>query len=200
MLTAAHVVGSLCPAYRHGVPTSVYAGLGRAGGSIDEFVGQVIKSVPVEPELEIEIDACLISPAPHIVLSNVILEHPTPNRIREISEVPDDDLVVYKRGATQPSLTAGVLVIEETDLVVDVKVKPHSIETIEREYVDGYFIHSTDEFPFAKDGDSGSIVVDENGHPVGMVVAVSGKGKKPTDKAFCVPLQKILDSLDVRLG
>jgi hypothetical protein len=73
-----------------------------------------------------------------------------------------------------------------------------------REYVRGYYVSRTDETPFAKPGDSGAIVVDDDDCVVGMIVAVklssaTSWAPEPDDPAFVVSMTDILGALDFRL-
>lgn len=70
-----------------------------------------------------------------------------------------------------------------------------------RDYLQGWFVHG-DDGPFARPGDSGAIVVDEDDCVVAMVVALETDPQRPLrpeDPAFVIPILNILEGLDVRL-
>jgi hypothetical protein len=111
-----------------------------------------------------------------------------------------DQTPVYKRGMTTPHLTSGMLDPDVRSLKV---VSPST--GCDREYVRGFYVYGTDpEAPFAKPGDSGSVVVDDEDRVVGMIVAVklTNPGSRTPgldDPAFVVAMTDILEALEFRL-
>lgn len=199
MLTAAHVVGSLSTAHaldeRH---VLLRTGVG-AASSGDPVIGEVIESHPPEPCTTVELDACLVRVRDHVSLGHVVRETITSGRARDLRGL--DDLVpVFKRGINTPSLTAGLL--DPTPVIGRTKLlQPHG-PPIVREYPNGWYVEG-DGVPFAKLGDSGSIVVDEDDCVVAMIVAIrSATPHAPgvEDPAFVIPIFNILDGLNVRLA
>jgi hypothetical protein len=74
--------------------------------------------------------------------------------------------------------------------------------SIVRDYLQGWFVHG-DSAPFARPGDSGSIVVDEDECVVAMVAALETDPQRPVrpeDPAFVIPILDILDDLGVQLA
>ena len=55
-----------------------------------------------------------------------------------------------------------------------------------------------DDVPFSLPGDSGAVVSDLIGRPVGMIVAMDDAVADPSALSFCVPMAFILEALDVR--
>jgi hypothetical protein len=92
--------------------------------------------------------------------------------------------VVHKDGATT-GRTTGLL---EPVVVSD--------QTDTRHYTQGWWIIGENDRPFALDGDSGSIVLDEDGAAIGMVVAVD---KDAPPLTFCHALAPILQALQVKV-
>jgi hypothetical protein len=55
--------------------------------------------------------------------------------------------------------------------------------------------------PFAEPGDSGSLVVDQDGKALGLVFAGSQKGSsKNRSKAYVIPIKPVLDELGLELA
>jgi len=183
---------------QNGLPCDVFAGLGRAGGSLDEPIGQLLRSEPICGIDEVTMDASVIQPDPGVKLGRRVRTGNAVRRIRDIDCEPvGTEVIVYKRGATQNHLTSGLLAVKSVDADITCRIGLHKHETTTRAYFDGYWIEGTDPHAFARDGDSGSIVVDEYDRLVGMVVAVTGDGNAPGDRAFCIPIARVLDALNV---
>jgi len=198
MLTAAHVVGSLSAAHALGERhVLLRTGVG-ATSSGDPVIGEVIESHPPEPCTTVELDACLVRVRDHVSLGHVVREAITSGRARNLRGL--DDLVpVFKRGINTPSLTAGLL--DPTPVIGRTKLLQPYGPPIVREYQNGWHVYG-DGVPFAKLGDSGSIVVDEDDCVVAMLVAVRSEkpfDPKPDDPAFVVPILDVLNGLNVRL-
>jgi hypothetical protein len=196
-LTAAHVVGSLSQA--HGAdPLEVLLAINIVEGSGDPRIGVVRESHPDQPRETIEIDASLIALDDNVDGGHVIRDNPTSGRPLDLEALPPrEPLIVYKRGMRTPHLTSGLLNPEPTSLVAPAE------DGTWREYVEGYFIEGTDPGePFAKPGDSGSIVVDDDDCVVGMIVGLRSdtpQNPRPEDPAFMIAMTEILAALDFRL-
>ncbi len=195
-LTAAHVVGSLSAAHGDG-PTEVLLTQGVMPRSGDPRLGFVRASHPPEPCEDIEIDASLVELGDGVEAGHVLRENQTSSRPLDLDEI-SEEIVVHKRGMTTPHLTSGMLDPDVRSLVIPVAGEQH------REYVRGYYVYGTDAGPFAKPGDSGAIVVDDDDCVVGMVVAVKLSSPTswtpgPDDPAFVVSMTDILSALDFRL-
>jgi len=198
MLTAAHVVGSLSAAHTLD-QREVLLRSGVAGGSSgDPRIGEVIESAPAEPSEEVELDACLVRVEDHVTLGNVVRETITSGRARDLEGL-DELVTVFKRGINTPHLTQGLL--DPTPESLKVELPQSNRQPIVRDYLRGWFVYG-DEHPFARPGDSGSIVVDEDDCVVAMVVALRTerhRAPRPEDPAFVVPIRDILDGLRVEL-
>lgn len=199
LLTAAHVVGSLSAAHPQG-RTDVLLRTGVASTSSgDPQIGEVIVSHPSEPCEEVELDACLVRVEDRVTLGSVLREHPTSGRARDLTGV-EDLITVFKRGIRDPGLTRGLLDPTPVSLKVE-RQQPSGPPTV-RDYLRGWFVYG-DEHPFARQGDSGSIVTDEDDCVVALVVALRTdplREVRVDDPAFVVPIFDVLAGLDVRLA
>jgi hypothetical protein len=198
MLTAAHVVGSLSAAHSleqyevlHGTnPDCPQAG--------DPRIGEVIESHPPQPCEEITLDACLVQIDDHVTLGRKVRGRVVSGRARDLTGV-DDYVTVFKRGINAPKLTKGLL--DPTFESLKVEMPQGKGKTLVRHYLRGWFVHG-DGRPFARPGDSGSIVVDEDDCVVAMVVALLAKdpqAPEAQDLAFVIPICDVLTELKVRL-
>jgi hypothetical protein len=199
MLTAAHVVGSLSAAHSLG-QREVLLGTGvGAASSGDPRIGDVVTSHPAEPDDEVRLDASLVLVDEHVSLGHVVRQTITSGRARDL-EHADDLVVVFKRGISPPGLTQGLL--DPTPESLKVLLPQPGGPAIVRDYLRGWLVHGTDGSPFARAGDSGSIVIDEDDCVVAMIVALrtaTPHAPKPDDPAFVIPILDILEGLDVRL-
>lgn len=189
VLTAAHAIGSMSPG--HGRNDRVKFGTGgQSGGSHDGILGTVLRSAPASPSNTLTVDAALVSPVNNISTSRVVRAGAktlgTPRDL--LAEAPEDYVRVHKRGAST-GLTSGYLEPEAVAHVL--KDSTHG----ECNYLDGFLIEGDDGEHFAKGGDSGSVVIDDEDRVVGMVVGVLNE----TRRAFCVPIVPILEELDIHL-
>lgn len=130
----------------------------------------------------------------------MIREHPVSRRPRDLDD-ESEPIIVFKRGINAPGLTEGLLDPTPESLLAD--LPQLGGPPIELKYLRGWFVYGTDDtHPFARAGDSGSIVVDEDDCVVGMVVALRSETPytpKPADPAFVVPIISVLEGLGVRL-
>lgn len=199
MLTAAHVVGSLSAAHSLGQREVLLRSGVAAIPSGDPKIGDVVQSSPAEPSEEVLLDACLVRIDDHVTLGRVVRGAPISGRARDLSGV-DDLVTVFKRGINTPGLTRGLL--DPTPASLKVVLPQPGGPPIVRDYLQGWFVHG-DSVPFARPGDSGSIVVDEDECVVAMVVALEtdpSRPVRPEDPAFVVPILSILDGLGVQLA
>lgn len=198
MLTAAHVVGSLSAAHPLGQREVLLRTGVAAVPSGDPRIGDVIHSSPAEPSEEVLLDACIVRIDNHVTLGQVVRETIVSGRARDLSG-SNDLVTVFKRGITTPGLTRGLL--DSTPASLKVVLPQPGGPPIVRDYLQGWFVHGEDG-PFARPGDSGSIVVDEDDCVVAMVVALETDPQRPIrpeDPAFVIPILHILEGLDVRL-
>lgn len=201
LLTAAHVVGALSEAANGDGRIMYVAGFGGAS-SQDRYIGDVVVSDPADAETtDVQLDAALVDPADNVFCRNVVRHNATSCIARDVEETADEDnpVIVHKRGWATGS-TSGLLVPVPEALEVEGRMPDGS--TVVREYLRGYFVYG-DDCPFAKPGDSGSIVVDDDECVVGMVVAL--RANKPDnvqaeDPAFVVPILDIIDGLGIVLA
>jgi hypothetical protein len=198
MLTAAHVVGSLSAAHPLGW-REVRLGTGTKGVSAaDPRIGDVIESHPPEPCEEVKLDACLVRVDEHVTLGGGVREAIASGRARDL-DGHEESVTVFKRGINDPSPTEGRLDPTPQSLRVLPTV---SGQAPVRDYLRGWFVYGI-ERPFARSGDSGSIVVDEDDCVVAMVVALRTRdphAPKISDPTFVIPIIDILDGLKVRLA
>jgi hypothetical protein len=197
MLTAAHVLGSLSAAHDldqrevlHCIQTKARPG--------DPRVGDVIESHPAEPCTEVHLDACLVCVDDHVELTQVVRSTITSGRARDLEGL-DDYVTVFKRGINS-GLTKGLL--DPTPESLKVKLPQAGGPPTVRDYMRGWFVVG-DGQPFARPGDSGSIVIDEDDCVVAMVVALqSDTPHEPQadDAAFVIPICDVLRELGVRLA
>jgi hypothetical protein len=200
LLTAAHVVGSLSQAYGTG-RTDVLLANGTLAAGGDPTIGNVVLSHPSEPCDEIMFDAALVAPSPGVTLTSTVRNRVVSCLARDVEEtaMEDNPVIVYKRGINQPSLTMGLLDPVPTSLEVK-SCLPDGSE-VSRFYPRGYFVVGDDR-PFARPGDSGSIVVDEDSCVVGLLVALratSPNDVQADDPGFVVPIVDLLDEIGVEL-
>lgn len=200
-ITAAHVVGSLSWAHELG-RTDVLMGTGSGPATAaDALIGHVMCSHPAEVRDEIELDAALVQVEPHVTLNDVVQRARLSGIPRDVEATADEDdpVLVHKRGVNQPQLTHGLLAPSPESLSVNAVLADGTVAV--RDYVRGYFVYG-DGGPFARPGDSGSIVVDDDDCVVGLLVAlraVDPHNVTAEDPAFVVPIVDILDRLDLTL-
>jgi hypothetical protein len=200
LLTAAHVVGSLSAAHPLG-QKDVLLGSGPAAGAGDPHIGRVLESHPPEPCVEVDLDASLVEVEDHVTLGRHVRETILSGVPRELVD-EDEPIIAFKRGINPPGLTEGLL--DPTPESLRVVLPQPGGPGIRRNYLRGYFVYGTDHtHPFARGGDSGSIVIDEDDCVVGMVVAMRTNTPlepRSSDPAFVVPITDVLRGLGVRLA
>lgn len=201
LLTAAHVVGSLSAAHPLGQTEVLLGATAVWGGSNDPRIGDVCASHPSDPGDEIELDAALVRVDDNVSMSDVVRHERMSGRPREVED-DGEPLIVYKRGINAPHLTEGLL--DPTPESLRVVLPQRGGPPVIRDYLRGWFVAGTDGVsPFARPGDSGSMVVDEDDCVLGMVVALRSKtpfSPSPDDPAFVVPIGSILRGLNVRIA
>lgn len=176
------------------------AGPGGAS-SADQEIGRVRLSHPAEDVTEVDLDVALIDPAAHVECRNVVRETVTSCLARDVEETVDEDnpVLVHKRGFKTGDTTGLLVPVAES---LDVEGRLPDGRSIVRSYLRGYFVFG-DDGPFAKPGDSGSIVVDEDDCVVGMIVALRAADTtnvKASDPAFVVPVADIIKKVGVELS
>jgi hypothetical protein len=186
LLTAAHVCGSLSPAGpgQHRVLHHAVC----ASQNLGHPLGEVRRHVPDEPTaIRVPIDAAVIKPNQNITLQPAIGRGRPPAGVRDLlSEAPDDFVVVYKDGAaTGP--TEGLLEPVSADEYTDT-----------HHYTQGWWIEGTGG-DFARRGDSGSVVTDEEGLAIGLTVAVNQPERGQPTLTFCQAIVPVLQALRIEL-
>jgi hypothetical protein len=184
VLTAAHVCGSLSAAGpgEHNV-------LHFAAGPSQQLghpLGSVLRSVPVQAQASVHADATVIRPLDGIALDPRVGRGMPPAGVRDlVSEDLDDYVRVFKQGRVT-GLTEGLL----DPILAEERAKSGRL------YTNGWWVEAG-EGPFAAVGDSGSIVTDEDGYVVGMVVAINKPDEGEAPLTYCQAILPILDELDV---
>jgi hypothetical protein len=199
MLTAAHVVGSLSAAHPLGW-REVRLGTGTKDlSATDPRIGDVIESHPPEPCERVELDACLVRIDEHVTLGGGVRAKIASGEARNLDGC-EESVIVFKRGINDLRPTEGRL--DPTPQSLRVTRPTASGQAPVRDYLRGWFVYGVEQ-PFARSGDSGSIVVDEEDHVVAMVVALRTRhphDPKIGDPTFVIPIMDILDGLKVRLA
>jgi hypothetical protein len=193
LLAAAHTVGALSPGFGR-TNRVMFGSSSMVGGSTDELLGQLIRSVPTAPCQELDVDAAIVRPAGGVQLRREISGGPTMGSARDLlTETLKEPIPVHKRGA-RTGFTSGWLHTATTTVTLDDATQGACL------YLDAFLIEPSSSDAFALPGDSGSIVVDDHDRVVGMVVGVLGKMQKENERpAICFPIMPTLDALDVDL-
>jgi hypothetical protein len=98
---------------------------------------------------------------------------------------------VMKSGSVSPGVTYGIV----TDISADVSVNYPGLSQAFG-FVQQIVVEGTDGY-FAQEGDSGSLVIDQNSHqPIGLLFSV-GQDSSGNLLAFVNPIQQVLDQLNV---
>jgi S1-C subfamily serine protease len=119
---------------------------------------------------------------------------------RDVEETLNEDnpVLVHKRGFGTGE-TNGLLIPVAESLDVEGRLPDGS--PVLRTYLRGFFVYG-DGRPFAKPGDSGAIVVDDDDCVVGMIVALRAADSAHatgSDPAFVVPIGDLVEYLGVDL-
>lgn len=187
ILTAAHVCGSLSPAGpgEHEVLFSSGVGPSQEQG---RPLGRVVRSVPPHPTDEILVDAALIAPRAGLELAERIGDGVRPAGVRDLlTEDPDDYVRVHKDGRIT-GRTHGWLDPAAVTLTT----------ASEREYGNAWWIEG-DDGKFADIGDSGSMVLDDEGYVVGMAVAINQPEADEPPLTLCQAIVPLLEALEIEL-
>jgi Trypsin len=201
LLTAAHVVGSLSwahPSHRMDVLLAANSGV---PGSGDPTIGHVHLSHPPEPCEEVELDASLIAAVNGVTLNDIVRDECLSGIARDVeaTAVDDNPVIVYKRGIREPKLTSGLLEPFAISALLESQL-PDGTRALRR-YLRVFRVYG-DEGPFAKPGDSGSVVIDADDCVVGVLVGLGRTDGSAVDEntpGIVVPIIDILDTLDLEL-
>jgi hypothetical protein len=200
LLTAAHVVGALSEAADGSGHVSYVAGVGGAS-SLDRMIGRVTLSHPADPAVrEVELDAALVTLESTVTCENIVRDIATSRIARNVEEtaVDDNPVLVHKRGFASGETTG---LLDPVPQSLDVAGKRPDGTTVVRSYLRGYFVEG-DNGPFARPGDSGSIVIDDDDCVVGMIVALRAQNPsviQPDDLAFVVSIVDIAATIGIEL-
>ena len=198
LLTAAHVVGALSDAADDGGRVMYVAGFGASPA--DRHIGRVVLRHPDTDVEEILLDAALVEPLPHVTCKNIVRGDATSCIGRDVEESIDEDnpVIVHKHGWKTGTTTGLLNPVPET---LDVEGRRPDGATTMYTYLRGYFVLG-DGGPFARPGDSGSIVIDDDNCVVGMIVALRTSDPNnitEADPAFVVPIVDLIEHLGVEL-
>jgi hypothetical protein len=194
-LTAAHVVGSLSPA--HGIdPPEVRLQIGvGAAGSGDPVIGRVVRSSPEAPTETVQLDASLVLTSENVTLGAVVRSTVCSGRPRHLDDATNF-IPVFKRGM-RSGLASGLL--DPTPVTALINLAGAAGQSVR--YEEGWWVEG-DDGAFARPGDSGAIVVDEDDCVIGMVVAVDSENPadvQPSDRAFVISIADLIDGLEIAL-
>lgn len=195
-LTAAHVVGSLSWAYGSGRDDVALAANSGVPGSGDPTIGHVCASHPPAPCDEVFLDAALVAPVASVTLNDVVRADRLSGIPRDV-EAAEDLLVVHKRGI-QGRATEGLLEPFAASVVLE-SPQPDGTR-IARSYPRVFLVHGVGS-AFARPGDSGAVVVDDDDCVVGMLVGLRAEaGTTEHDSpGIVVSILDILHTLGLEL-
>jgi hypothetical protein len=198
-LAAAHTIGDLAMSYA--ATSNVWAPQPQflPGGILDQHVGITSRSSTDAPAASI--DAAVFQPLDDVELDNDVIHrrrifrHLVGVRAVQPNSAP---FLVHKAGA-KTHITSGYL--DPTPLSPTLNDRGALCTTT---YGLGYAIYD-DGAVFAAGGDSGAAVFDDDGYVVGLLVGMLGTAIADAvgpalpepPRAFCVPIEVVLDELDV---
>jgi hypothetical protein len=187
ILTVAHGVGALARGYTANHPV-VFRTQARMFHDVGVVASSSPESWPESSPCDIEIDAALIAPLPHVVLgrriSNDIKTRPTVVREGEVRYGSE----VIMRGAESGFRSATVL-------GTDVDVYLTNPLGADHGYRGLIAVMAEDGRPFARQGDSGAAVVGSDGQLVGIVVGAEEAARGADSMAYVQPMYQIVRCL-----
>ena len=160
------------------------------GDQAAKHCGVLRRRVPLARIPTIAVDAAVIKPPESLVCENESAGGPV-RGIRDLWTANDSENVAVSKIGAQTGETRGMLKpVAADNRIKDLKVR----------YSMGWWAYGDDGGVFAERGDSGAIVVDDERHAVGMLVAVEhdGTGNGPPG-AFVHGIKQIFEALDVEL-
>lgn len=201
LLTAAHVIGSLSWAHGSERTDVLLAENSGVPGSGDPIVGHVHSSHPAEPCQEVELDVSLITAVNGATLNDIVREQNLSGIARDVEATALDDnpVIVHKRGITEPKFTTGLLEPFAVSVLLESQL-PSGTSTWRR-YLRVFRVYG-DQGQFAKPGDSGAVVIDDDDCVVGMLVGLACTNMSAIDEntpGIVVPITDILDTLNLEL-
>jgi Trypsin len=186
LLTASHVVGGLARAWR--VNVDVYSFDGLAAPATQRRIGNTIKSVPDAMVDRCDVDGALARLADGVEVTRNLDRGSIVRQVRHLS-ANDIGLAVHKRGAATGETTG-----EFYEISTDVPLRVRSRKNVLYSEVLAF---ASRRAPFAQPGDSGAVVVDDAMYVIGLIVGMEQGAPDPL--VFAVPIQPLLDALDVDL-
>jgi hypothetical protein len=201
LLTAAHVIGSLSWAHGSERTDVLLAENSGVPGSGDPIVGHVHSSHPAEPCQEVELDVSLVTTVDGVTLNDIVREQGLSGIARDVEATALDDnpVIVHKRGITEPKLTSGLLEPFAVSVLLESQL-PGGASTWRR-YLRVFRVYG-DQGQFAKPGDSGAVVIDDDDCVVGMLVGLACADRTAIDEntpGIVVPIVDILETLGLEL-
>ena len=187
VLTASHVCGSLSPA-GPGEHSVLFFAAGPSQG-LGRPLGQVVRSVPIAPQADIDIDATIIRPVDGLELDARIGRGRSPAGVRDLRDEALDDYVRVHKAGRMTGRTTGFL----DPAMVKLPTKNGCL------YGNGWWVEA-EEGGFAEVGDSGSVVVDDEGYVVGMAVAINDPDPGEPKLTLCQAIVPVLDELGVEIA
>jgi hypothetical protein len=181
ILTAAHIcsVAGLGSG-RHRMLHSVAGATQRAGHPLGEVRRSVMSG---QVGNSISLDGAVIKPDRRVT----VVASASPRAIRDLTDEDLDDFLAVSKVGAASGATYGLL-----DPIAA------SVRTREGIQYDGGWWITGDSEPFAKKGDSGAVVLDQDGLAVAILVAIQQQDD-PSGDSFCLPLAPILNALAVTL-
>ena len=137
-----------------------------------------------------QLDVALIEPENNIDLSVNIPLLDLPKNIREVDEMDAMGKTIVKIKSITKNHTPSLGYISDLDYKVNIKYPDGNYRSLSKLIL----IKPYDNSPFSIGGDSGSLVVDEWGYAVGIVVAGN-----ESDITFAIPITTIFNSLNLNI-
>ncbi len=153
-----------------------------------QYLGTVRRRVPLLYLPSIAVDAAVIKPREAITCTNQ-MACGTPAGTRDLWVVDDDSEIirVRKHGAATSETHGELMPAAATHYMMDVQAR----------YSSGWWAYGSSGHTFAARGDSGAIVMDENRHVIGMVVAI--EEDKPDAATFVHGIKQIFAALQITM-
>lgn len=201
LLTAAHVIGGLFPFSKSETEVMGYGEVHdrdlhdtttQAQEAIKFSLGELRRSIPPSHRQECTVDAAIAEVTGRRELSNHLEGEPIAG-VRDIGPLVGVEFPVGMFGA-RSNLRRGALSTAPVTEQIEIGQSGRLVT-----YRHACHIASTDDRPFADHGDSGSIVVDEDGYAVAMVVGLASPATGTPRHALAIPMSPILEELEVDL-
>jgi hypothetical protein len=201
MLTAAHVIGGLFPwpndqtavvGYGNLLPHEPHDTITTPLSAVNPDLGRVERSVPPRREQKCSIDAAIARVSSNRELVNSFNGAPVTG-VRDIRDILDTDIAVEMFGARSNG-RRGILNTAPVMERLRLGGSEHRVL-----YERACLVRSLDDRPFAEEGDSGSVLVDEDLQAIAMIVGMIRDDSEPTACAVATPIAPALDALGVEI-